>query len=485
MLAMPRNRGSARDYNARLAECKRKDKDGTLNPPPPVLLLFIDEVDKAHADFIGALNGLLDTGRMATPSGAVFELPRATCLLCLFTSNYGDTLISQLPVQDAVQAQRCVEEAIAKRGLQKCTLERFGKIVVYFALDHEQLATVLHAKLDAYIARGNRISRQYGALRYDDSVKLYLVEHVLAQADQERGVRNGVRLLFENLDKLFEQALCVIERHLADDNGEVAEGGEFHVFTHTFRLSDVDEELSGVLERIMESAMNRKQLALYKTARRDDEMVSALGVRQRETVLAINVMPLLFQAIGKAFVEDTAQRMSKLRNKNGQLRQDNVELKTELKETLDEVLKMTEKAKDVGEVRRRIKELRARKQCLVDTSDTETSSGAEEDDERPGERRLRSGTILTGQSSRRALRGRVTEVIDTEEDQRRAHGKGKRAREEPGTKVCRKCTERKPATCFGLSYAIVDGKRHKYRRRACRECATSSDNGSQKKRKTS
>ena len=371
--ALAQRKPGTRDYTAvatRFDERQAEIEAEEEVTEPPVILLFIDEIDKAHTRVLEALNGLLDKGTISNAHAEEFALPPYTSLLCLFTANYGDKAVATMTSDDEHEAVQLIEADINQRGVQKCTLERFGKIVVYFALSKQQLSEVLMNKLDAYIAT------THARIVYADEVKHFLINQVLDTADPERGIRNGVRLLFENLDTLFNQAFSIIDRHTletpppkpSEDAAEPVPPPEpmvvdpFHVFIHTFPVDEIEAELSGLMEKIMADAINVKRIARYREhADENHGLVTALGLRKQDEVLAINVMP--YNVVVNLVVNVTGRTEER--------RMRDRERKDGLKGALSDAFQSIDE-KDLKGMYKKMALLREEKQCLLeDSSDDE------------------------------------------------------------------------------------------------------------------
>lgn len=153
----------------------------------------------------------------------------------------------------------------------------------------DQCIAVINAELEAFIERGHCISRRYGEIVYEDSLKAFLVQHVLEQVDWNCGVWHVASRLSGVLDTLLEQALCAIERHLRDSTTIALQNGvPYNAFLYTFRLDSVDAELCGPLSSVLDTEWNGRRLAFYN--RYECDVVEAVGLRQKETVVALNVL---------------------------------------------------------------------------------------------------------------------------------------------------------------------------------------------------
>lgn len=380
---------------------EKRKKQGLFRQPPPVILLFIDEIDKAYGQgMVLALNGLLDTGRMTSARGKEFVLPMQTTLLCMFTANYAAEEVASLDALASYEdAQWLVEQAIMAKGAQKCSLERFGHIAVYFALSQEQLHEVLLIKLDSFMQ-----DPHWQRLKLDNDNKQRLIARILEYVDRGRGIRHGTRIIMEQLGTLFGRAYCDIER-LQGSEEEVPVDEELQVCMHTFSV--FEHQLTDTLQKLLEQKHSRdewdRRISVAKRGDKDSEQeVHALAVHRGSdsSVVAINLMPSIAQAM-MTYMTDTGSRMAKM------------------SDALEEVVKATESELDDSKLGARVRQMHDNQRELLRTHGVDR----QDDDVTKGELK-RFGQIVantTGEKSRKrrqskALTNHVEEmVIDNDE----------------------------------------------------------------------
>lgn len=185
---------------------------------PEYIMLFIDEIDKAHTDFLVVLNGLLDAGIFEAACGERFTLPLETIMLVIFTTNYGEMGIASMKYRYAPQGELFVKQAMMENKLRENTIERMGRIVIFYPLGGAVLKKILMARLEHYISE-SEISKQFGENRieYQDDVKDFLIDKVVAATDSGKGVRSGLRGLFENVHVFFQKALCELNKMVSKE----------------------------------------------------------------------------------------------------------------------------------------------------------------------------------------------------------------------------------------------------------------------------
>jgi hypothetical protein len=177
-------------------------------------------------------------------------------------------------------ARALIKNAMRNKGLQPCTIERFGDIVPFYALTPDQLRDILRLKLDNYLAI---TSQQFGPVEYDADVKDFLVRRVARMADIEGGLKAGMKMLFENLDLLFEQSFAVLAEHV--------QPGTVSVFVKTLDFHELQRSLDDNLLRLLRQARNQEELAVYRE--RKESAVTALGLRTtRLGLVMLHIMSL-------------------------------------------------------------------------------------------------------------------------------------------------------------------------------------------------
>jgi hypothetical protein len=187
---------------------------------PPYMFVFIDELDKADPAFMRAINGFLDTGDYCTPDGSEhFRLGKEMHLLIVFTANYGEDMIMQMNSRNQLQAEQYIVHAMKEHGLANNNIGRIGDFFAFFPLKREALKNIIVDKLVNFI-QNTAIAKEYGSDRifYADEVKELLVGKILDLTDRDRGVRHGLRLLFNNLNTLFKKSLDALQKMLQQNN---------------------------------------------------------------------------------------------------------------------------------------------------------------------------------------------------------------------------------------------------------------------------
>lgn len=152
-------------------------------------IVLLDELEKAHELFLDALLGLLDTGRLTSPSGKVTRCAHA---IVAMTSNLEiDGLLESLgdvPLDDRALVQRRCREHLLDAGLRPELVGRIGSFAVYGELDED-------ARRGAAVAAIKALAREY-ELRLE-TIDRIVIAVVLDLAEESgmgaRGLRHAAR----------------------------------------------------------------------------------------------------------------------------------------------------------------------------------------------------------------------------------------------------------------------------------------------------
>lgn len=386
-------------------------KEAGIKKRPPILLLFIDEIDKARSDIVTAMNGLMDHGYMESARRRAFRLPPQTALLVLMTANFGDKAIASMDDDASYQVvQKTIEQAIYARGYPGCSLERFGYIAGYRALSIEKLRLILLEKLDLYL-------RERPQLEADDDVREFLVRRVLNTVDLQRGVRTGMRQFREQLDSLYGRAMKILKRrHLDGPEHAVMLSLTYHQCPLDEAAAE-DDERPEVFEGIWLQEVHRNEiLRRHRESKKngdDGQVVEALAIHHNMELLCSKLLPPALVLGVRDYVVETSQQIQQMKQTNRHL--DNM---------VDEMVDVAENHDgDLDSLRAAIKEIGARKQALPSQPESSEDDTSEEQQQmnrlvRNVQRRVNGGApVAAGQNKRRrsvALTDRVEEVIDEE-----------------------------------------------------------------------
>jgi ATP-dependent Clp protease ATP-binding subunit ClpB len=135
----------------------------------PYTVVLLDEIEKAHPDVFNVLLQMLDDGRMTDGQGRTVDFKNVVVIM---TSNIGSQFIQELGPTDHVEMRRRVDEAM--RGhFRPEFLNRIDEILIFRALEREQIAKIVDIQLDA-VAR--RLGERKLTLEVTPKAKAYLAE---------------------------------------------------------------------------------------------------------------------------------------------------------------------------------------------------------------------------------------------------------------------------------------------------------------------
>jgi len=303
---------------------------------PPNILLFIDEVDKAHKDFMSIINGLVEEGTIRSSRGDTFVLPFETQLIILFTSNYGWENIARMKVQDEVKAVRFVEASMAEQGLQPNSIERFGSHIIFYPIEQANMAEVVSKKLHDMLSKPSQLTLKYGKIDYRDAIQC-ITEFILQISTPERGIRNSLKNLSEALTPLIVDAFYKLEeiprarlrQILSDmdaDNQRLRlfkETLSLAMFDHNSDIQDNQRMESGfdnhyIVKTITSDVKNRKRLEVFRTeGSGTNQSIHAFGISQGDTILNCVIVPLIVQhyTITQYDSDDSCHIIEELKNR--------------------------------------------------------------------------------------------------------------------------------------------------------------------------
>lgn len=253
---------------------------------PPLILIKIDEIDKANKVFLLALNGLLDHGNIKSARGSLFNPPRTTTLLFIFTSNYADNALTKMTTKYHGDARELIINDMKAHGLRECTIARFGHIIPFFALTKNETADILKDKLTKFQKIPNRITLRY-ALSYDAKASSYLLKSITQNSNPERGIRDATNKFFFLLSTLIEQAYGNI---LSDTSADI---NTFTLFYDKFNIDGlghvINHELQPILNHFIHRSTNQSEIQAY--CRQHLTKVKALGIRSKSQVYCYKIIP--------------------------------------------------------------------------------------------------------------------------------------------------------------------------------------------------
>jgi ATP-dependent Clp protease ATP-binding subunit ClpC len=185
----------------------------------PYCVLLLDEIEKAHADIFNILLQLLDDGRLTDAQGRTVDF---TNTVVIMTSNLGADRI-QAHARRGESFEQLKEELmeVLRHSFRPELLNRIDEIIVFRALDRDQLSQITRLLLD-------RVSRRLHAQGVELEITDEAVEF-LANAGFDP--QYGARPLRRAIQRLLEDTLS--ERLLS---GDVAPGQRVRVLVRDGQL---------------------------------------------------------------------------------------------------------------------------------------------------------------------------------------------------------------------------------------------------------
>jgi ATP-dependent Clp protease ATP-binding subunit ClpC len=159
-------------------------------------VILLDEFEKAHLDVQNVLLQVLEDGRLTDGKGRVVDFTNA---ILIATSNIGSDLIQEnLRAAPAAQKDYATLKNellnLLRRHLRPEFLNRIDEVVVFHALDREQIREIVSLQLE----RLRRSARGQGlTLEFDDSLIDHLAEVGYQPEFGARELRRQIRSLVE------------------------------------------------------------------------------------------------------------------------------------------------------------------------------------------------------------------------------------------------------------------------------------------------
>ncbi|ORT59349.1 ATP-dependent chaperone ClpB [Streptomyces sp. CB03238] len=119
----------------------------------PYSVVLLDEVEKAHPEVFDILLQVLDDGRLTDGQGRTVDFRNTILIL---TSNLGSQFLSQHSLMDPVTPEEQKKERVlesVRASFKPEFLNRLDDIVVFSALDRDQLAHIARLQIDRLAAR--------------------------------------------------------------------------------------------------------------------------------------------------------------------------------------------------------------------------------------------------------------------------------------------------------------------------------------------
>lgn len=170
---------------------------------PHLVLLFIDELDKADQSIMNPLNSLLSDGCIHdNKTGNIFTIPKSIKLIVCFTANFGADLMlkNRLTYDDHYDESklRIRDELSSVRGYEECNIDRMGEIIPFFHPSKEHLRVILVKRFyDNLMNKKDTFSKKYGRVHIEDDILMKFIDAMVRKYENNRSIRDVV----DSLDK--------------------------------------------------------------------------------------------------------------------------------------------------------------------------------------------------------------------------------------------------------------------------------------------
>ncbi len=162
----------------------------------PYCLILLDEVEKAHHDVFNILLQVLDDGRLTDGQGRTVDFKNTVIVM---TSNLGSSLIQEAGENYQKMKQEIM--GVVSEHFRPEFINRLDEIVVFHALNQEQLRVIAALQIERLAAR---LKNKDIRLSWDDKVLDYLAERGY---DPVYGARPLKRVIQQCLEDPLAQRL--------------------------------------------------------------------------------------------------------------------------------------------------------------------------------------------------------------------------------------------------------------------------------------
>ena len=158
----------------------------------PYSVVLLDEVEKAHPDVFNVLLQVLEDGRLTDGHGRTVDF--RNCVLVM-TSNLGSHVIQELAQKNAHDEIRSAVMASVTAHFRPEFVNRIDEIVVFRALDADQIHAIARIQLDAV---AGRLADQHLALDVSDAAMTLIGNAGFNPVYGARPLKRTIRQRIEN-----------------------------------------------------------------------------------------------------------------------------------------------------------------------------------------------------------------------------------------------------------------------------------------------
>ena len=158
----------------------------------PYSVVLLDEIEKAHPDVFNVLLQVLEDGRLTDGHGRTVDF--RNCVVVM-TSNLGSQVIQELAQRNARDEIRSAAMASVAGHFRPEFVNRIDEIVVFHALDAEQVQAITRIQLGALV---DRLAEQHLALDVSDAAMQLLGDAGFDPVYGARPLRRAIQQRIEN-----------------------------------------------------------------------------------------------------------------------------------------------------------------------------------------------------------------------------------------------------------------------------------------------
>jgi hypothetical protein len=196
------------------ADCKkptnanaRRNRQEPPPTPPPLVLIHMDELDKAHPKILTPLLNFVDTGILRASNGVTFTLPEQTRLLFLFSANYAADAIRHMASKEIKEAVGFIKSEMKAQGILEPVINRFHQIVPFFPLSLAEKERLGDKKILESLDRLHKENNKFFVdVDSTERMKSLLCNAIKAEATDESG-EIGFRQLHSATENKFGELL--------------------------------------------------------------------------------------------------------------------------------------------------------------------------------------------------------------------------------------------------------------------------------------
>jgi ATP-dependent Clp protease ATP-binding subunit ClpC len=166
----------------------------------PYSVLLLDEIEKAHTDVFNILLQILDEGHLTDSQGRTVNFKHTVIIM---TSNLGaDRIQAHARRKESFESLKEELMGVLRQSFRPELLNRIDDIIVFHALDRDQLKQITRLMLDRVV---RRMRAQHVELEVSDEAVEYLANAGFDPEYGARPMRRAIQRLLE--DELSEQLL--------------------------------------------------------------------------------------------------------------------------------------------------------------------------------------------------------------------------------------------------------------------------------------